>query len=182
MPSVPLYAHRLAEAMAVLESMTGDWIDRRTLGEILAVSKWTAWRILKACGAQEGPGGALAIRRAELIERLGALRENGRLAPEIARRARLESALDGIVRFARSRRREIARNERALSLVSTRCASLPPGVTLTPDSLAIEFQGMEDFLGKFGAVVYALHNDYESISEFIEGGSNLGNRARSHRS
>jgi hypothetical protein len=168
MPSAPLYAHRLAEAIEVLRSMAVDWIDRRTLGEILAVSKWTAWRILKACGAENGPGGALAIRRAELIERLVALKENCRLAPEIARRARLETALDGMVRLARSRHREIARNERALELVSTRFASLPPGVELTPSSLHIDFFGTEDFLGKFGAVVYALHNDYERISQFIQ--------------
>lgn len=171
MPAVPLYAHRLDEAIDILHSLDAEWIDRRQLEEILAMSKWTAWRILKACGAEAGPGGALAIRRTDLIERLRTLRRDGRLAPELARRSRLESALDGMVRLARSRHREIARNERALELVSTRFASLPAGVELTPSSLRIEFFGTEDFLGKFGSVVYALHNDCERISEFIEGGS-----------
>jgi hypothetical protein len=168
MPAAPLYAHRLAEAIDILRSLTAEWIDRRAFEEILAMSKWTAWRLLKACGAENGPGGALAIRRTDLIERLERLRTDGRVAPEIDRRARLENALAGIVRVARSRRREIARNERALELVSTRFSSLPPGVELTPSSLRIDFFGTEDFLGKFGAVVYALHNDYERISQFIE--------------
>lgn len=168
MPSAPLYAHRLGEAIAVLRSMNADWIDRRGFEEILAMSKWTAWRILKACGAEAGPGGALSIRRSDLIERLETLRQDGRLTPEIDRRRRLETALDGMVRFARSRHKEIARNEQAVELVSTRFASLPPGVELTPSSLHIDFSGTDDFMAKFGAVVYALHNDYESIEEFIE--------------
>jgi hypothetical protein len=106
-----------------------------------------------------------------LIERLEALGRDGRLAPEIDRRARLENALDGMLRVARSRHRKIARNERALELVSTRFASLPSGVELTSSSLRIDFFGTEDFLGKFGAVVYALHNHYERITEFIETGA-----------
>jgi hypothetical protein len=169
MPAAPLYAHRLEEAIDILHSLDAEWIDRRAFEEILAMSKWTAWRILKTCGAENGPGGALAIRRTDLIERLETLRRDGRLAPEIDRRARLGNALDGLLRVARSRHREIAHNERALELVSTRFASLPAGVELTPSSLHIDFFGTEDFLGKFGAVVYALHNDYECISEFVEG-------------
>jgi hypothetical protein len=85
MPSAPLYAHRLEEAIEVLRSMNTDWVDRRTLEEILAVSKWTAWRLLKSCGAENGPGGALAIRRAELIgqyERITEFIETGSTGSE----------------------------------------------------------------------------------------------------
>lgn len=113
MSSAPLYAHRLAQAVEALSALEIDWIDRRTLGEILAVSKWTAWRLLKACGASEGPGGALAIRRAKLIRQLETLREGCRVAAETARRSRLETYLEGLARFARGRHSEIARNERA---------------------------------------------------------------------
>ena len=42
------------------------------------------------------------------------------------------------------------------------------GVALTTGELKIEFFGTEDFMQKFGAVVYALENDYEQISAFIE--------------
>jgi len=171
MPAAPLYAHRLEEAIAILGSMESDWIDRRTLEEILAVSKWTAWRVLKACGAQEGPGGALSIRRTDLITALEKLGEEGPIARESARRARVETYLDSMIRFARGKHREVARNQPAIEILSTRFRSLPPGVELTPSSLRIEFFGTEDFLGKFGAVVYALHNDYERIAEFIETGA-----------
>jgi hypothetical protein len=39
--------------------------------------------------------------------------------------------------------------------------------------LRIAFFGTEDFLQKFGAMVYALHNDFEKIQEFIEEGAGL---------
>lgn len=45
MPSAPLYSHRLAQAIAALSLLEMEWIDRRALEEILAVSKWTAWRL-----------------------------------------------------------------------------------------------------------------------------------------
>ncbi|MGA2435304.1 MAG: hypothetical protein ABSG25_08465, partial [Bryobacteraceae bacterium] len=62
----------------------------------------------------------------------------------------------------------IARSSQAEELISTRFSHLPPGVALFGAELRIEFFGTEDFLGKFAAMVYALQNDYEQISAFIE--------------
>ena len=112
MPTAPLYTHKLAEGAAALAAMTADWIDRRTLEEILGVSKWTAWRILKRCGAQDGPGGSLVCRREDLIEQLGALEQG--FAPEIARRNRVELYPDGIAQYASRKHKQIARNQAAV--------------------------------------------------------------------
>jgi hypothetical protein len=43
-------------------------------------------------------------------------------------------------------------------------------VILERGELRIRFHGAADFLQKFGAVVFALKNDWERISEFLEGG------------
>lgn len=170
MPATPLFAHRLADGILALEAMTADWVDRRTLEEVLGVSKWTAWRILKRCGAEDGPGSSLVCRRDELIERLKALQQDIRVAPEIARRNRVEQYLEGMLRYASRKHRQIAQNELAVTLLSSRFAKLPEGVDLRPGELRIQFSGMDDFLQKFGAVVFALHNDLERISEFLESG------------
>jgi hypothetical protein len=170
MPASPLWIHRLDPALAALASLPQDWIDRRTLEELLGVGKWTAWRIMKQCGAEEGPGGALVCRRNWLLERLRAVQEDGRLAPEIARRQRVESYLDGMLRFAAGKHKEIARNTAAEALVSSRFGSLPEGVDLEHGELRIRFRGPNDFLQKFGAVVFALQNDWETVSEFLEAG------------
>jgi hypothetical protein len=168
MPAVPLYAHRLEDAIAALAARDEDWVDRRTLEEALGVSKWTAWRILKQCGAREGPGNTLLCQREDLINQLRCLQQDGRFAPEIARRARVERYLEGLLRQTSRRQKEIARNQAAAQLLSTRFHALPPGVELTRGELRIVFTGMDDFLQKFGAVVYALNNEFEQIADFIE--------------
>ena len=171
MPTTPLYAHRLAEGIAALTALPEDWIDRRTLQEALAVSKWTAWRILKRCGARDGPGSSLVCQREDLIRQLQALQQDSRFAPEIARHQRVERYLDGMARYVGRKHKEIARNQPALDLLASRFSSLPTGVDLQRAELRIQFSSTQDFLEKFGAVVFALHNDYEQISEFIEAGS-----------
>jgi hypothetical protein len=171
MPAVPLYLHRLEDAIATLDSLPRDWIDRRTLEEALSLSKWTAWRILKAAGATEGPGNTLVCRRQDLLAHLRALQQNPHFAPEIARHRRLDSYLASIARYATRKHQEIARDQAAEALLSSRFQNLPRGVELEPGALRITFSGTSDFLRKFGAVVYALQNDFEKIQEFIENAS-----------
>src|SRR3954449_8394967 len=100
MPAVPLYVHRLAPGIAALEALPTDIVDRRALEEALGVGKWTAWRIMKRCGAEDGPGGALVCRRPHLLLQLRLLQQDGRFAPEIARRERVGCYLDGMLQFA----------------------------------------------------------------------------------
>ncbi len=167
MPVQLSFLHRLASGIAALEECGSDWVDRRTVEEALGVGKWTAWRLLRRCGAAEGPGKALVCRKTEFIERLRKLERDERFEPEIQRRRRVEAYLDGMARFARTRHKEIAREAEAESLASSRFEALPEGVELTPGELRVQFEGMEDFLRKFGAVVFALHNDYEAVAAFI---------------
>lgn len=176
MPAAPLWIHRLPDALPALASLPQEWIDRRTLEELLGVGKWTAWRILRQCGAEEGPGGTLVCRREILVERLRAALEDGRFAPELARRERVERYLDGMLQYASRRHKEIARHTAAEALVSSRFGNLPEGVDLQPGELRVRFRGSADFLEKFGAVVFALHNDWERISEFLEGEEETGEK------
>lgn len=168
MPATPLYIHRLDTGLAALAAGGSEWVDRRTVEEALGVSKWTAWRILKRCGAEEGPGGSLVCRREELVRRLEGLRRDGVYAPEIERRQRVERYLDEIARFSTQKHAEIARNDAANAILSSGIATLPPGVDLQPGELRIEFSGSADFLRKLGAVVYALQNEYDRITALLD--------------
>jgi len=168
MPARPAYFHRLADAIAVLERLASPWIDRQTLQEILGVSKTVAWRILRQCGASQGPGNTLICERQELVTALESLRTGQPCGRELRRRQRLEDRLTQLLTAARSQHVRVVPDSRALELLSTRFAQLPPGIELSPARLTIEFFGTEDFLEKFGAVVFALQNDFEAISRFIE--------------
>jgi hypothetical protein len=169
MPAKPSYARRLAAAMETLQARQTPWIGRADVEELLGVSKTVAWRLLRHCEAQKGPGGALLLERVDLIAKLQELATaGGTIAQEVARRQKVEDQLLAMHRYLRSRETKVVRDEQAEGLVSSRFRSLPPNITFTPQSLLIEFAGTEHFLAAIGAIVYALENDYEAISDFIE--------------
>jgi hypothetical protein len=170
MPARPAYFHKLPEAITVLEKTASIWIDRRTLQEILGVSKTIAWRLLQKCGAVPGPGNTLVCERLQLLSALESLRIGERCARELYRRERLEERLTQLVTAARSRNVRVVPDSRAIELASTRFGRLPAGVELSPGRLTVEFDGIEQFLEKLGAVVFALQNDFEAVSRSIEGG------------
>ena len=145
-----------------------DWVDRRTLQEVLGVSKTVAWRLLRHCGASGGPGNTLVCPRGDLIAALERLQLTGEYEHEIRRRDRLESQLGDLLKVARSRHIEVAPEDQESALLNSRFENLPVGIELTPGRLMIEFAGIEEFLQKVGRVVFALQNDYESISDFLE--------------
>ncbi len=171
MPAKPSYCHLLSGAIAELEALDTDWVGRSQLQEALGVSKTVAWRVFKKCGAAQGPGGSLLLPREELIRRLGELARDGNIHErEIRRRDKLADYLENARPDVLANLRKVARGPEAVRLLSTTFRKLPANVSLKPTSLHIEFFGTEDFLQAVGSVVYALHNDFEEVSLFIEEG------------
>jgi hypothetical protein len=172
MPAKPSYCAKLPIGIEVLRAMEIDWIDRRQLEEVLGVSKTVAWRLLRLCGVAPGPGGALVVQREDLVARLERLaQDGGPIEREIQRHGRLEDFLERVRPAVIANLKRVARDPKhALELINSRFAKLPANVVLTPSSLHIDFFGTEDFLQTVGAIVYALNNDYEAISSFIEEG------------
>jgi hypothetical protein len=173
-PRKPRHWLYLADALASVERLEVVWVDRATLQESLGCSQTEAWRILKRLGAEAGPGGALVLAKDVFLERVRSYLADDRVTFEQRRRERLEQALDALNPHTRSRLVKVIAEDRpadALDLISTRLASLPPGVTLTPRSLHIEFGGREEFLARLGAVVFALENDTDRILELIGTGA-----------
>ena len=168
MPAKPSYSQRLPQLLQALEAGTADWIDRREVEEGLGVSKTVAWRLLRRLGARDGPGNTLVLRRMEAIEGMKRMLAEGSLHElEIRRRSRLEQYLERMRAYVTANRTTIVADQGAVDLVNTRFQELPPNVTLTPRSLHIDFRNTEEFLQAFGAIVFALNNDYEAMQAFI---------------
>jgi hypothetical protein len=168
-PASPSWAWRLPDALSALRSCPEEWIDRRHIEELFGCSKTVAWRILRHVGVQPGPGRALLCRREDLIARLERIAAGGgAVEREIARRERLDTILERIRPDVIANMTKVARDDQALALVNTRFKRLPPNVELTSTTLHIEFHGTEDFLQAFGAVVYALNNDFEAVQQHIK--------------
>ncbi len=167
MPAKPSYSHRLTAAITCLETHPHNWVDRKTLETLLGVSKTVAWRILRHAGAEPGPGNTLVCDRLRLLTCLREMAAGGVHQFEVQRRKRLEAFLEEIRPAARSRRIMAAGGQAAERMVRRKMATLPDGVTLTARSLTIDFAGMEQFLERFGAIVFALQNDYEEIRSLV---------------
>ncbi len=169
MPAAPTYCHRIPAALETLRQADTDWVDRRQLEHLLGVSKTVAWRLMRSCGAEPGPGNTLVCRRASLVAALEALSaEGGPMQREIARHSRLEQWLVRLRPEVRAQLTVVARDERALDLVSSHLASLPSNVTLTPTSLHIEFTDTDSLLEAVGTLIYALHNDLDRIRALLD--------------
>jgi hypothetical protein len=168
-PANPSWAWRIPDVLSALRGYPEQWIDRRQVEELFGCSKTVAWRILRAAGVEPGLGRALLCRREDLIARLERIASGGgAVEREIARRERLDQLLERIRPDVIASLTKVAHDDKAVALVNTRFCGLPPNVELTPTSLRIDFHGMEDFLQAFGAVVYALNNDFEAVQQYIE--------------
>lgn len=88
---------------------------------------------------------------------------------EIARRQKVHEFLERLRPSVVANLTKVVQDEAAHKLLDSRFSKLPANVILTPTSLHIDFSDTKDFLSAFGAVVFALNNDYEAISSFIEG-------------
>jgi hypothetical protein len=171
MPAKPAYFHRVAGAIENLKSMDCDWADRRMVEELLGVSKTVAWRVLRRCGGEEGPGSALMCRREGLIAALEQLQATGELEREVRRRDRVSGYLERLAEFGRTKRTQVATDQRAVELLSSRFGELPAGIQFTPRRLTVEFSSPEEFLQRIGAIIFTLQNDYDSVRQFIESGN-----------
>jgi hypothetical protein len=170
-PTKPAYFHHVADAIKNLKSLDSDWVDRRMVEELLDVSKTVAWRVLRRCGGEEGPGNALMCSRERLVAALEQLQATGEVEREVRRRDRVSGYLDRLAEFGRAKRTQVATNQRAVELLSSRFAALPAGVEFTPTRLTVEFSSPEEFLQRIGAMVFMLQNDYDSVRQFIESGN-----------
>jgi hypothetical protein len=168
------WQHRLPEILDALESNSAELIGRRQVESIFDVSRATAIQILDRFGARLA-GNALVVGRTELIARLRGLSQDPTLSFERERHsgslARISRDSLGELLGEAARRlrnnRVYAQGEAAARQRATRFGDFPPEVNLTPTTLHIQFEGLQDFLVKIGAVIYALQNDLEVIDQFL---------------
>jgi hypothetical protein len=162
MPARPSYFHRLNEALDVFRGLDLELIDRRTLQEVLAVSKTVAWRILRQSGATDGPGNTLVCRRVELIAALERLQQTSRFEYEIRRRQKFAEAL--------ALRRPRLLVEAPVEVVAQEFANLPTGVRLAPGSITIGFAEPREALEKLLALAMAIGNDFQGFERQVRPG------------
>ena len=169
------WEHRLTDILKALKAAPGELVGRREVERIFGVSRATAIKILDRFGANLAAN-ALVLRRSELVDRLQALTADPTVSFERERQADTLALVsrDSLGEFlgeAAQRLRNnatYARGEAAARQQASRFGDFPAEIDLTPSTLHIQFQGLQDFLMKVGSVVYALQNDLEAIAAFLD--------------
>lgn len=161
------YLRHLPEAIKALRTMKPSLLGRDWISEHLGVSKTTAWRILvEAGGAYYGP--FMMVEPAKLCAYFDRLRRGAYTQPELRRQSRTAATLTEMARYMSHRQTIVEVDPHLLTGSLFKNLSKTEGVDLTPERLIIEFQGFEDFLAKFGMIVYALQNDLDEMRQFLD--------------
>jgi hypothetical protein len=163
MPRHPEWIHHIPAALAALHAIPSPTIDRQTIESLFHVSPRQALRILSKLGCYAA-GKSLLIERRDLAAKLEALLAGDSVRIEQSRHERVSQHLE------RYRKQQQARRIRipvAPEAAAAHIASLPPGVTLHPGTLHIQFTTAQDLLSKLFTLSQAIANDYASFEEAI---------------
>ncbi len=154
MPRCADWIHRLNEISQKLQEDSVELMDRSKIEKVFCVSSRQAARILGRVGADR-VGGALVIRRRDLLQRLEAM------------------SRDNKVRFERDRRERLGyRLEQARGELRGRRVVIPPlpsgeaslqGVRLEAGCLEIHFQDPIDLIQKLMALAKSAVEDWDQF-------------------
>lgn len=163
MPRHSEWIHRIPDVLAELHAIPSPTIDRRTIESLFHVSPRQALRILSTLGCYAA-GKSLLIERHDLAAKLEALLSTDSVRIEQSRHERVSRHLE---RYRKEQRARRIRIPVAPQTASAHIASLPPGVTLYPGTLHIQFTSAQDLLSKLFTLGQAIANDYPSFEQAI---------------
>lgn len=152
MPDKPTWCGRIDEVSALLRSLPDRWVDRATLETVLGIGRRRAQQILGPCIDRRIGGAGVADREA-VIEHLGRLVTGEASHYEQRRRQRFATQLEAL-----SRERRVL-VEAPVAVVRQDIAGLPPGVSIAPGRITVEFGTSRQALEKLLALAMAIGND-----------------------
>jgi hypothetical protein len=166
MPDKPTWCGHVEEAIAELQSLPYPWVDRMTLERVLRIRRRRAQQILQPCVQQQVGTNGVADRE-ELIAHLRRLAAGEVATYERRRRERLAETLQNLHRDWTQQKRTVV--EAPTAVVNQELATLPPGVTLEPGKVTVEFATAVEALEKFLAIAMAVGNDIDGFARIVEG-------------
>ena len=159
-----MWLGHLDQILAELASLPHPWIDRTIVERLLQVGRRRAQQILAPCVSWQIGSSGLADRELFLahLQKLAA----GEVAHyERARRQRLALTLDSL----RSAWQARVTVQAPTAIVHQDLADLPPGISLAPGQITIQFETTQEALEKLLALAMAIGNDFERFEGAVGG-------------
>ena len=164
MPAPPRWLLAVPDAIRQLEALDRDLLTRRDVEALFGVARARAATLMREFGA-ERTGNVLTLRRVDLLRCLKTRRQRAPFRREQERRERLLTTL----RQARLTGIRVPVPAETLSGAG-RLADLPPGVTVAPDHIEVQFSDAKEAVARLFALAQALTHDYERFEALVSGG------------
>jgi hypothetical protein len=157
---------RVPEILAELSGLDVPVVDRAVCERLFRLRRRRAIDLIRCFGGYQ-IGRTFLIDRPKLVEQLEQIRDGPDFKMEWRRKERLAEKLDAIRRLQAGARVAIAVEPEVLR---QRLPDLPPGVSLSPGELHVQFLSAEELLAKLFALAQAIANDYETFEKRTSGG------------
>jgi hypothetical protein len=159
MPAQPQWLLRLPQILEDFSALPAPIVDRALIERIFAVRRRRAIELLGAFGGYQ-VGRTFVVERDVLLEHLRGIAAGERFHFEKRRHEKLASQLARIHQDRAAARVKIPASPEPSPLPGL----LPPGVRLEPGRLTIEFQQVEDLLGKLYGIAQTAARDFHSFA------------------
>lgn len=166
MPAGPQWFLRLSEIVADLKRLSAPVVDRAVFESVFRVGRRRAIQLMHHFGGYQ-VGRTFIVDRSALVAELEAKCASEAFEYERRRKERLTDELERTRRSLPGRQVQITV---ASDVRSRLIADLPPGITLHPGELRIEFFGTEDLLRHLFELSQAILNDYKQFEALVEAG------------
>ena len=162
MPAKPRWLLAIPDAIAQLEGFDRDLLTRRDLEQLFGVSKARAAILMRTFGAAR-TANVRTLTRSELLRQLRRRQKSATFTAELERR-------EHVIATLRQARVSGIRLRVPATVLSTRLAGVPDGVTVEPGRIEVRFTGARDAVGRLFALAQALTNDYDRFEAVVGGG------------
>jgi hypothetical protein len=160
MPAKPVWISRIKEICDELEALPRPFVDRATIETVLQVGRRRAQQILAPCVSQRIGSSGVADRNA-VIQRLRDIAAGNEEQYEIERRRKVAVVIERLRRERMERPQVLV--EARVKVMTQQLRNLPPGVTIAPGRIIVEFTQAQQALEKLLALAMAVGNDYEAF-------------------
>jgi hypothetical protein len=164
MPDKPVWCGHLDEVVAELRALPYPWVDRATLEQLLGVRRRRAQQILQPCVRQQVGTNGVADRE-EVIAHLKRLASGESVYYERRRRQKFARSLSALQKAWVEQPKILV--EAPVDIVNQELADLPPGVTLQPGEIRVQFSTAVEALEKLLALAMAAGNDLDGFERRI---------------
>lgn len=163
MPAEPQWLLRIPQIIEELSAMEAPVVDRSVIERAFGVRRRRAIHLLGWFGGYQ-VGRTFVVPRQSLLEQLRLIAAGERFHFEKRRHEKLAAGLERI----RKDRKAVAITVPVPPEAATP-AGLPPGVRLQPGRLTVDFQGVQELLGKLYGVARAAAEDFSGFEATATG-------------